>query len=138
MGDGEQQILARAQAGVADFVPRTAALEDLAHTVTRVARGEAVCPQAGAGALLHCLSSATPRLATCSEHLTPREREVLVLVEQGLSNKQIAQRLGIEVRTMKNHVHNLLEKLRVSRRGEAAARLRSARVPTLEVLREPL
>ena len=43
--------------------------------------------------------------------------------------------LCIEVRTVKNHVHNLLEKLRVRHRGEAAARLRSARVPALEVLR---
>jgi DNA-binding NarL/FixJ family response regulator len=57
-----------------------------------------------------------------------------MLIERGMTNKQIATTLGIEVRTVKNHVHNLLEKLRVRRRGEAAARLRSARVPALELL----
>jgi DNA-binding NarL/FixJ family response regulator len=56
--------------------------------------------------------------------LTVREREIARLVEDGLSNKQIAGRLGIEVATVKNHVHNLLEKLQVHRRGEAVARLR--------------
>jgi DNA-binding CsgD family transcriptional regulator len=56
--------------------------------------------------------------------LTPREREVLALVGEGLSNKEISRRLSIGLSTVKNHVHNLLEKLHVSRRGAAAARLR--------------
>lgn len=55
-----------------------------------------------------------------------------MLIEQGMTNQQIAQRLSITVRTVKNHVHNLLEK----RRGEVAARLRSARVPAFEVLHD--
>lgn len=121
--------------GVAGFLPRDATLDDLAHTLTKVARGEAVCSSSVAGALLRRISTEAHQRTVTADHLTPREREVLVLIEQGLSNKQIAQRLGIEVRTVKNHVHNLLEKLRVQRRGEAAARLRSARVPALEVLR---
>jgi DNA-binding NarL/FixJ family response regulator len=44
------------------------------------------------------------------------------LLQQGLSNKEIAGRLGVELSTVKNHVHNILEKLHVSRRSEAAAR----------------
>jgi two-component system nitrate/nitrite response regulator NarL len=136
VGESEDEILACAEAGVAGFLPRTATFEDLAHTVTKVARGEVVCPQSVTGALLRHISTDAHQRCITTDHLTPREREVLVLIERGLSNKQIAQRLGIEVRTVKNHVHNLLEKLRVQRRGEAAARLRSARVPDLEVLRE--
>lgn len=135
VGESEQEILACAEAGVAGFLPRNATCDDLARTLTKVARGEAVCSQSVAGALLRRISNETHQQSLTTDHLTPREREVLVLIEQGLSNKQIAQRLGIEVRTVKNHVHNLLEKLRVQRRGEAAARLRAARVPGLEVLR---
>ena len=56
--------------------------------------------------------------------LTRRETEIVQLIDQGLSNKEIAQRLGIDIYTVKNHVHNILEKLRVHRRGEAAARMR--------------
>ena len=56
--------------------------------------------------------------------LTSREREIVGLIDRGLSNKEIARDLGIEVATVKNHVHNILEKLQVHRRGEAAARVR--------------
>jgi DNA-binding NarL/FixJ family response regulator len=59
-----------------------------------------------------------------SARLTRREAEILELIEKGMSNKEIARLLFIEVRTVKNHVHNLLEKLRVRRRGEAAAMVR--------------
>jgi DNA-binding NarL/FixJ family response regulator len=56
--------------------------------------------------------------------LTARELEVLVLLDDGLSNQQIARRLCIELATVKNHVHHILEKLQVERRGEAGAYLR--------------
>jgi DNA-binding NarL/FixJ family response regulator len=55
--------------------------------------------------------------------LTSREMEVLELISKGYTNQQIAQNLVIEVGTVKNHVHNILEKLNVSSRGEAAAYL---------------
>jgi DNA-binding NarL/FixJ family response regulator len=59
--------------------------------------------------------------------LTQREREILSRLEQGMTNKEIARSLGIELATVKNHVHHVLEKLKVSRRGQAAARARDAR-----------
>ncbi|MHB1224850.1 MAG: response regulator transcription factor, partial [Gemmatimonadaceae bacterium] len=58
----------------------------------------------------------------CAE-LTPREREIISLVERGLSNKQIGAQLSIELATVKNHVHNILEKLQVRRRSDAVARV---------------
>ncbi len=74
------------------------------------------------------MPQATPRLrraraeSQCADpRLTAREREVLELVAQGLPNKKIARLLYIEVSTVKNHVHNLLEKLQMRSRGEAAA-----------------
>jgi DNA-binding NarL/FixJ family response regulator len=71
---------------------------------------------------LHTLASQRTS-GPVSAGLTNREREILVLVDQGSSNKEIARRLGIEVATVKNHVHNILEKLRVRRRAEAAAKV---------------
>jgi DNA-binding NarL/FixJ family response regulator len=65
--------------------------------------------------------------------LTRREREVIELIDAGLSNKQIAQRLSIELATVKNHVHNILGKLDVGRRSEAAATVRTAPVDRIEI-----
>ena len=56
--------------------------------------------------------------------LTAREREIAELIEQGFSNKEIAERLEIGLPTVKNHVHNILTKLKATRRGQAAAMLR--------------
>jgi ATP/maltotriose-dependent transcriptional regulator MalT len=56
--------------------------------------------------------------------LTARELEVLDLIDQGLSNKEIALGLTIQIPTVKNHVHNILSKLGVSRRAQAVARLK--------------
>jgi DNA-binding NarL/FixJ family response regulator len=57
--------------------------------------------------------------------LTTRERQVVALIDEGLSNKEIAARLCIELSTVKNHVHNLIEKLGARGRTEAAARMRT-------------
>jgi DNA-binding NarL/FixJ family response regulator len=64
------------------------------------------------------------RQGRAGDVLTPREMEILALIDDGRSNKEIARHLGIELATVKNHVHNLLEKLHVHRRGEAAAHAR--------------
>lgn len=67
--------------------------------------------------------------ALAPTHLTPREREVMRLLGDGLTNREIARLLVLEERTVKNHVHNLLRKLGVRHRGEAAALLDGAAVP---------
>jgi DNA-binding NarL/FixJ family response regulator len=59
--------------------------------------------------------------------LTQRERQVVSLIERGLSNKEIARDLGIQVTTVKGHVHNILEKLDARRRSEIVARVRDGR-----------
>jgi len=59
--------------------------------------------------------------------LTMRQWEIVDLIDQGLSNKEIAGQLYIEVATVKNHVHNILDRLGVRRRSEAAARVRGMR-----------
>jgi two-component system, NarL family, nitrate/nitrite response regulator NarL len=125
----EEEVVAFAEAGVAGYVTRDAALDDLARAIDASSRGEALCSPRLAGALLRRVASlaAEHRPERPQAALTAREREVMLLMDEGLTNKQIAQRLLIEVPTVKNHVHNILEKLGVNRRGEAVARLHRSR-----------
>ncbi|HEX7241600.1 MAG TPA: response regulator transcription factor, partial [Longimicrobiaceae bacterium] len=121
----EDVVLACAEAGVSGYVSRGASLDDLVGALRSVARGELVCSPHIAGSLFRRVAALSERReASPAAVLTPREREILGLIDQGLSNKEISRRLRIELSTVKNHVHNLLEKLQVSRRGAAAACLR--------------
>jgi two-component system, NarL family, nitrate/nitrite response regulator NarL len=123
--EDEDQVIACAEAGIAGYVTPSGSVGELVRTIRAAARGEFNCPPHIAAGLLR-------RLATAGAHarpqarLTLREREVARLIDQGLSNKEIARRLSIELATVKNHVHNILEKLGVSRRADAVASLRAA------------
>ncbi len=136
----EGDIIAYAEAGVAGYVPREASVDELVSTVTGVARGELPCSPRIAGALLRRVAALAAANGTEPQlrHLTTRELEIAQLIEAGLSNKEIAGRLCIEVATVKNHVHSILKKLQVRRRGEAAALVRGAsRGPTPPALATP-
>jgi DNA-binding NarL/FixJ family response regulator len=123
--DGEDAILSFGEAGIAGCVPPDASIQDLVQAVERAVRGELQITPRIAGAMIRRLAlRAAAGDDSSGNTLTARESEIVRLIDQGLSNKEIAVRLGIEVATVKNHVHNLLEKLRVHRRAEAAARLR--------------
>jgi DNA-binding NarL/FixJ family response regulator len=119
----EREIIAFAQAGVAGYVPSDASIDTLTSAIAGVTKGDLVCPPPVAATLLRHLgtTSAGARPARPAVDLTARELEVLALIDAGLSNKEIAGRLHIEVATVKNHVHHLLEKLQVTSRSEAAA-----------------
>jgi DNA-binding NarL/FixJ family response regulator len=123
----ESDVVECAEAGVSGYVTRDGSLDDLVAAIRSAARGEVVCSPQLAGVLLRRVTTlaAEREPQTSMAALTSREREVAALMDEGLSNKQIAQQLSIEVTTVKNHVHNILEKLRVKRRGEAVARLRT-------------
>lgn len=121
--ESEAQICASAEAGVAAFVTRDASLDCLLETITAASRSEFQCSPHTAAVLLRHIASLAHRSpsgppAAC---LTRRQAHVLDLLSRGQSNKEIARNLGIGVATVKNHVHQILERLRVSRRGEAAA-----------------
>jgi two-component system, NarL family, nitrate/nitrite response regulator NarL len=124
--EDEHDMLACAEAGVSGFVTREESVADLVATIQRVQKGELACSPKVAGALLRRVTVlAANRPAEGSEHsLTAREREVAALLDEGLSNKQIAARLHVEVPTVKHHVHHILHKLGVASRTEAVARLR--------------
>jgi two-component system, NarL family, nitrate/nitrite response regulator NarL len=123
------ELLPLAEAGISGYVTREANHREVADAVWRAAHDELDCSPGMASSLLrHVRVLATRGLGPGNAGvLTARERQVVALIEQGLSNKQIASRLGIELATVKNHVHNILEKLHANRRGEAVARFREGR-----------
>jgi two-component system nitrate/nitrite response regulator NarL len=126
--DDEDDVIACAASGVSGYVTREDSFETLVAAVRSVARGELLCTPRMAAALFERVSA----LTGASEHeesfrLTPRERQVAELIVDELSNKAIAQRLRIELPTVKNHIHSIFEKLQVHRRSDAVARLRAAR-----------
>jgi DNA-binding NarL/FixJ family response regulator len=114
------------EAGVSGYIPPEASLEDLAGAVASVARGEFAPPPEVTARLIDRIRRLSSEMPGAAERarLTPRQTEVLELVAEGLSNKQVAQRLSIQEQTVKNHVQRILRALGVHRRGEAAARLR--------------
>lgn len=134
----EAEIVACAQAGLAGYVPCDASLEELVQRVECVTRGELLCTPSVAASLFRRLGEPSETVESMSgPQLTAREREVLGLIENGLSNKEIAGRLHIGVSTVKNHVHNLLEKLHVGSRTEAATLLGRRRTSVARGLDRP-
>ncbi|MDQ3821907.1 MAG: response regulator transcription factor [Actinomycetota bacterium] len=127
VGVRERDAIAWMEAGVAGYAPREATLEDVAAAVSRVARGELVTSPEVAADLLRRLRELSSGVVDreAEGRLTRREAEVLDLMAEGLPNKSIAARLSIQEQTVKNHVHNILLKLGVSRRTEAIARTRA-------------
>ena len=125
--EADEEILSWAEAGVAGLVSRNATLAELLDAVDGAARNEVHTSPAVAAVLLRRVASLAGERTTAAHGsaLTRREREVLGLIDRGLSNKEIAGSLRIEVPTVKNHVHNILEKLNVVRRTEAVFAARS-------------
>ena len=113
------------RAGASGFVMKDASFEDFFATIRAVAAGEEILPQALTNSLFTqiarnaALVDEAKVLETVS--LTNREREVIALLGEGLSNKEISARMGIAIHTVKSHVHNVLEKLALRSRLEVAA-----------------
>jgi DNA-binding NarL/FixJ family response regulator len=120
-----EDILECAEAGIAGYVTCEDSLDELADRIESVCRGEMPCSPEVASRLLGRVGELAHRTQPLPvpERLTRREREVVALIGEGLSNKEIGRRLQIELATVKNHVHNILEKLGARRRGEIGMRL---------------
>lgn len=120
----EREVVAFAEVGVAAYVTLDDPLDVLLRTIQEVAGGDATCSPRIAGMLLRhvaSLANQRDRDARRTVHLTRREVEILRLVGEGLSNKEIAARLSIELTTVKNHVHHILAKLGTGSRARAVA-----------------
>jgi two-component system, NarL family, nitrate/nitrite response regulator NarL len=115
-------VLACAAAGIDGYVPTDAALADMVAAIEKVMQGELLCSPQVTASLYQC--SGFSRAAAIDSPLTTRELQVADLMNRGLPTKEIAWRLGVQPCTAKNHVRNILHKLKVHRRGQAAAKLR--------------
>lgn len=126
VSETDEDVTAYAEAGVAGYFSREGSVADLSASIQTVARGETICSPRVAARLFRRVAalSAGWEYETARERLSHRELEIIQLIGQGLSNKEIAQRLFIDACTVKNHVHNLLQKLRVRRRWQAVAKLK--------------
>jgi DNA-binding NarL/FixJ family response regulator len=118
-----EYMLEAFRAGAAGYVLKHASRGELVEAIQRAGRGERLLTQT---LLIQTLQQVgampTPTPVNVADRLTPREREVLRLLAQGRTNRQIGQCLGISPGTAKNHVERILTKLGVSDRTQAAAR----------------
>lgn len=113
------------EAGGSGFILKSASLQDYVETIKSVAKGEKVLPTMLTASLFtQIVESALNNgrdLSDSAIQLTHREKEIVDLISEGLSNKEIAARLHIATHTVKSHVHNILEKLTLNSRLQIAA-----------------
>jgi two-component system nitrate/nitrite response regulator NarL len=144
----EEDILALAAAGTAGYIRDNVKSGDVVEVLRHLLSDELMCSPRAAASLFRHVGELAQRnsgslgddgganVANNELALTPlsrRELQVAYLIDRGLTNKEIGRQLGIEAATVKNHIHNICEKLNVHRRGEATARIRamlSGRAPS--------
>ncbi len=114
------QAMSALQAGALGCLSADLHADELAAALRQAARGEVTLPTELQTAIILEMARGAPRAAQPAPRLSQREQEVLALVAEGLSNKQIAQRLYLSVRTVENHLRRIYQKLGVRSRTEAA------------------
>ena len=120
MPDLTDEIMACIEAGAVGYILKEASFDHLVDTIRSANRGESFCSPRMAGSLFSRIAElAGEQMPRDSIKLTPREVEIINKIAEGLSNKEIAQRLSVEVQTIKNHIHNILDKLQLHNRLEA-------------------
>ena len=127
MLEEDDAVFAAMRAGARGYLVKGADQGEVLRAIRAVASGEAIFGQAIARRLVHFFSG--PRDAAAARafpDLTDREREILVLIAEGRSNTQIAQRLLVSEKTVRNHISNVFSKLQVAHRAEAIVRAREA------------
>jgi len=132
-----QDVIRCGRAGFAGYVAREASLDALCKALRDVIQGKLACPAEISSGLLRALFRAEHPIdeGALEQALTRREGDVLRLIGEGLSNKEIARELILSVATVKHHVHNVLDKLHLPRRAQAMRRVRDA--PWLAARPEP-
>ncbi len=129
----KEKVLRCAEIGISGYVAREASLNELIEALKAAAKGEYCYPpkfathifnqfrEVSKSSQQHHQSSGSTEIEDLAIDLTGREKQITRLLSEGLSNKQIARLLSIEVSTVKNHVHNILVKLHVKNRAQVAS-----------------
>jgi DNA-binding NarL/FixJ family response regulator len=125
LAPAQTDIMECVQAGADGFILKDAKVEDVIYTIRAVAAGKTVLPTPMTGSLFfqvaeHALLKGKRNLRRVTR-MTEREKEVIAMIADGMSNKQIADRLNIATFTVKSHVHNILEKLELHSRLQIAS-----------------
>jgi len=120
MPDLTDEIMTCIEAGAAGYVLKEASFEYLVESIRLVQQGESFCsPRMAASLFSRVAELVREKIPESAVQLTPREIEVINKIADGLSNKEIAEKLFIEEQTVKNHIHNILDKLQLHNRLEA-------------------
>ena len=124
----QQDIVEFVKAGGSGFIVKNASSNDYIKTIKAVAAGQKVLPPALTNSLFTQIVESALKAGTGipknSIQLTSREREIVALISEGMSNKEIAEHLHIATFTVKSHIHNILEKLALNTRLQIAAFVR--------------
>lgn len=128
----QADVLEFIQVGVSGFILKDATLEDFLKTIRSVNKGLQVLPSNLTGSLFsqiveHALNTAGSFMIDDSVRMTKREKQVIELIADGFTNKEIAQQLHLSTYTVKSHVHNVLEKLALNTRVQIAKYLHDSK-----------
>ena len=129
----QRDIVEFVEAGAAGFVLKDATVKDVLGTIRAVARGVKVLPPLLTESLFtHVVEIALRKgrgKLPNAVRMTAREREIIILIAEGMSNKKIAQHLNLSPYTVKSHVHNILEKMALHSRLEIATQSHNNDLP---------
>ena len=128
----QADVLEFVQAGVSGFILKDATVNDFLKTIRSVAKGLQILPPNLTGSLFsqiveQAVDRSNPSAVIEAVRMTKRERQVIELIAEGHTNKEIAQNLHLSTYTVKSHVHNILEKLALSTRVQIAKYLHDSR-----------
>jgi DNA-binding NarL/FixJ family response regulator len=127
MFEDDDWVFAAMKAGARGYLLKGSNQEEIVRAIRAVGNGEAIFGPGVARRLMRYFDTPAPLPASpIFPGLTERETEVLALIAQGLTNQQIADRLFVSVKTVRNHVSNVISKLQVADRAQAALRARDA------------
>jgi DNA-binding NarL/FixJ family response regulator len=126
MFEDDDSVFAAMRAGAKGYLLKDSGGEGVVHAIRAVASGEAVFGAGVAERIMGFFSAPRAAPKRAFPELTEREEEVLSLVAQGKSNQEIARQLFVSLKTVRNHVSNILLKLQVADRAQAVIRARDA------------
>ena len=138
----QNDVLEFVQAGVSGFLLKDATVNDFLKTVRSVAFGSQILPPNLTGSLFsqiveHAVNRSSTSAIMNSVRMTKREKQVIELISEGYTNKEIAQKLHLSTYTVKSHVHNILEKMALNTRVQIAIYARSGEYLSKNIIQNP-